>query len=68
MLLIRFITVAYVMISPFVMIYLQQKVFKESFDDELGSKVIMRLHLITTIACVTFFAMSLDKLALEIFR
>ena len=56
---IRLMTAIYVMISPFIFVVLQQNVFKDTFDDDLGSKMIARLHLISTMACVAFFLMSL---------
>ena len=55
---IRLLLVLYVLISPFVYVYLQQSVFKDSFDDSFGSRVIMRLHLITTLGCVAIFLLT----------
>jgi hypothetical protein len=57
---VRLLLIFYVMASPFVFVVLQQTLFKEKFDDDFGSRVIMRLHLITTAGCLGFFLMTLD--------
>lgn len=56
----RYVLVAYVLSAPYVLIYLQQSVFRVSFDDELGNKLILRLHIISTIACVCLFLATFD--------
>lgn len=52
--------ILYVMASPFVMIFLQQKLFKSSFDDELGNRLIIRLQMISVFGCIAFYLMSYD--------
>lgn len=55
----RSVLIGYVLVSPFIFVYLQQNLFRDSFDDEHGSEVIKRLHLITTIGCLGFYVMTL---------
>lgn len=59
----RYILVAYVLFSPFLWVYWQQKVFVKSLDDDNGNKIIMRLYLISSLACVLFFIISFDPFA-----
>lgn len=55
---IRIACMLYVMASPLFMIYLQQGLFRDSFDDEHGSKLIFRLHAVSCIACICLVAMT----------
>lgn len=57
----RLILVVYIMSSPFVMILLQQNIFKDTFDDELGNRLIIRLQFISIIACITVYFMTLER-------
>lgn len=56
----RFVLVAYVLSAPYVLIYLQQSLFRASFDDELGNKLILRLHIVSTIASICLFLATFD--------
>lgn len=56
---VRIAIIVYLFVAPFIFIYLQQSLFKASFDDELGTKLITRLYLITAMSCAMVFLMTL---------
>jgi len=58
MIILRALLIAHIMLSPFVWVYLQQSLFRESFDDNNGNTLIMRLYMISAIACVLIFVIS----------
>lgn len=57
---IRIAIVVYIMAGPFIFIWLQQKVFRTSFDDELGNKIILRLYTISTVGLVSLFFLTFE--------
>lgn len=56
---IRLIFCAYLLVGPFIFIYLQQSLFKASFDDKLGNQLVVRLYLITVVGIISLFLLTL---------
>lgn len=57
---IRYAIVAYVLLAPWLFIYLQQSLYKLTFDDALGNKLIIRLHVISCLLSVCLFLATFD--------
>jgi hypothetical protein len=60
LIILRALLVIYVMSAPYIFIYLQQSLFKDSFDDWLGNKLILRLQLISNLAALAMFLATFD--------
>ena len=57
---IRCVLVAYVISLPYILIYFQQSLYRASFDDELGNKLILRLHVVSAIVSFALFLATFD--------
>lgn len=60
LIILRYVLTAYVLACPWLFIYLQQSLYRVSFDDELGNKLILRLQIVSTIAAVCLFLASFE--------
>lgn len=56
----RYALVAYVVAAPYLVIYIQQSRFRSSFDDEISNRLVLRVHVVSTIAVVGIFVATFD--------
>jgi len=56
----RYALVAYVVAAPYLVIYIQQSQFRSSFDDEISNRLVLRVHVVSTIAVVGIFVATFD--------